>query len=80
LNHHQAKVVGIMMNTRALMELIVINVGYDLGAISQQLFTMLVIMAIFSTIITTPFLRVWLPRAGLQLPAPAARPSGGRTV
>lgn len=80
LNHHQAKVMGIMMNTRALMELIVINVGYDLGAISQQVFTMLVIMAIFSTIITTPFLRVWLPRAGVQLPAPAPRPGDGRTV
>jgi len=38
-----------MMNTRALMELIVINVGYDLGVISQQVFTMLVLMAIFST-------------------------------
>ncbi len=67
LDHHQAKVMGIMMNTRALMELIVINVGYDLAAISQQVFTMLVIMAIFSTIITTPFLRFWLPRAGVQL-------------
>ncbi len=74
LNHHQAKVMGIMMNTRALMELIVINVGYDLGAISQQVFTMLVIMAIFSTIITTPFLRAWLPRAGVQLTSPVPIP------
>ncbi|WP_308389014.1 cation:proton antiporter [Acidithiobacillus sp. AMEEHan] len=80
LNHHQAKVIGIMMNTRALMELIVINVGYDLGAISQQVFTMLVIMAIFSTIITTPFLRVWLPRAGMQLPAPSPISNGQKTI
>ena len=69
LNHPQAKVMGIMMNTRALMELVVINVGYDLGAISRQVFTMLVIMAIFSTILTAPFLGVWLPRAGVPLPA-----------
>ena len=71
---------GIMMNTRALMELIVINVGYDLGAISQQVFTMLVIMAIFSTIITTPFLRAWLPRAGVPLPSPVPTPERSQTV
>ena len=58
----EAKVLGIMMNTRALMELIVINVGYDLGVISQNLFTMLVIMAIVSTVVTTPLLRRWLPQ------------------
>ena len=52
-----------MMNTRALMELIIINVGFDLGVISQSMFTMLVLMAIFSTVITTPALRRWLPGA-----------------
>ncbi len=51
-----------MMNTRALMELIVINVGLDLGVISPKVFTMLVIMAIFSTMITTPALRHYLKR------------------
>ena len=55
------------MNTRALMELIVINVGYDLGVISQQVFTMLVLMAIFSTVITTPALRRWLPSLGIGI-------------
>jgi len=64
MSHHEGKVIGIMMNTRALMELIVINVGYDLGVISQQVFTMLVLMAIFSTVITTPGLRRWLPKMG----------------
>jgi Kef-type K+ transport system membrane component KefB len=58
----ESKVLGILMNTRALMELIVINVGYDLGVISQNLFTMLVLMAIISTVITSPLLRRWLPR------------------
>jgi transporter, CPA2 family (2.A.37) len=60
-----------MMNTRALMELIVINVGYDLGVISQQVFTILVIMAIFSTVITSPILRRWLPRIGISVTAAA---------
>ena len=69
LNHQESKVIGIMMNTRALMELIIINVGYDLGVISQNVFTMLVLMAILSTVITTPGLRRWLPGAGIPLPA-----------
>jgi len=68
LNHMEGKVLGVMMNTRALMELIVINVGYDLGVISQQMFTILVIMAIFSTVITSPLLRRWLPRIGIPIP------------
>ncbi|MDR2690679.1 MAG: cation:proton antiporter [Azoarcus sp.] len=68
LGHHESSILGIMMNTRALMELVVINVGYDLGVISGETFTMLVIMAIFSTVITTPFLRLWLPRIGHELP------------
>jgi Kef-type K+ transport system membrane component KefB len=63
LNHAQANVLGVMMNTRALMELVVINVGFDLGVISRQMFTMLVLMAVFSTVITTPLLRRWLPKA-----------------
>jgi Kef-type K+ transport system membrane component KefB len=67
MSHHEGKVIGVMMNTRALMELIVINVGYDLGVISQQAFTMLVLMAIFSTVITTPGLRRWLPKMGVAV-------------
>ncbi len=67
MSHVEGKVVGIMMNTRALMELIVINVGYDIGVISQQVFTMLVLMAIFSTVITTPGLRRWLPEMGVPV-------------
>ena len=65
LNHTESKILGVLMNTRALMELIVINVGYDLGVISQQMFTILVIMAIFSTIITSPLLRRWLPKINI---------------
>ena len=57
-----ARILGLMMNTRALMELIVINIGFDLGVISPRLFTMLVLMALFSTVITTPGLKRWLPK------------------
>lgn len=72
MSHHEANALGIMMNTRALMELIVINVGYDLGVISQNMFTMLVIMAIVSTVVTTPGLRRWLPKIGLWQPTRGA--------
>ena len=60
LDVRESKAIGIMMNTRALMELIVINVGLDLGVIPPSVFIMLVIMAIVSTIVTTPALRAWL--------------------
>ena len=69
LDHTQAALLGFVMNTRGLMELDVINVGLDLGVISQQMFTILVIMAIVSTVITTPALRFYLPRAGVALPS-----------
>jgi len=68
LTHAEAGCLGIMMNTRALMELIVINIGYDLGVIPQNVFTMLVLMAIFSTAITAPVLRHWLPAMGHVIP------------
>lgn len=57
---------GIMMNTRALMELVVINVGFDLGVIPPNVFTMLVLMAIVSTIITAPFLRIYFGKIGYK--------------
>ena len=60
----ESSCLGIMMNTRALMELVVINIGFDLGVIPPNVFTMLVLMAVFSTIITAPALRLWLPRLG----------------
>lgn len=50
------------MNTRALMELIAINIGYDLGVLPRSMFTKLVIMAIVSTFMATPLIR-WLMRA-----------------
>lgn len=56
-NHRDALVIGVCMNTRALMELIVINVAYDLGILPKEIFTMLVFMALISTFITTPLIR-----------------------
>ncbi len=44
------------MNTRGLMELIVLNIGLDLGVISPTLFSMMVIMALVTTMVTSPVL------------------------
>lgn len=66
LSWPDAGCLGIMMNTRALMELVVINVGFDLGVIPPNVFTMLVLMAIFSTVITAPFLRYYFGRIGYK--------------
>lgn len=54
----QAASLGILMNTRGLMELIVLNVAMDLGALKPMLFAMLVIMAIVTTVATTPVLHL----------------------
>jgi K+:H+ antiporter len=50
---------GVLMNTRGLMELIVLNIGLELGVISPTLFAMLVIMALVTTMMTSPIL-AWL--------------------
>jgi len=63
LGWRQSTALGILMNTRGLMELIVLNVGLDLGVVSPTLFTMLVIMALVTTFATTPILDRLLPRA-----------------
>jgi Kef-type K+ transport system membrane component KefB len=50
--------IGILMNTRGLMELVVLNIGLDLRVISPTLFAMLVIMALVTTMATTPVLQL----------------------
>jgi len=49
-----ASALGILMNTRGLMQLIVLNVGLDMGMLTPKLFAMLVIMALVTTLATTP--------------------------
>ena len=67
LGWRDSAALGILMNTRGLMELVVLNIGLDMGVISPTLFAMLVIMAIVTTVATTPILS--------RLMAPIARPA-----
>jgi Kef-type K+ transport system membrane component KefB len=62
---------GALMNTRGLMELIVINIGYDLGILSPRIFAMLVIMALFTTFMTGPLLGLAELVRSRYVPAPA---------
>ncbi|HET9985662.1 MAG TPA: cation:proton antiporter [Longimicrobiales bacterium] len=55
---------GVLMNTRGLMELVILNVGLEIGAISPAVFAMMVIMALLTTLMTSPAL-MWLRPAGL---------------
>ncbi len=64
----ESAVLGSLMNTRALMELIVLNIGRDLGVIPSNVFTMLVVMAVVTTIMTGPLLKCLLPRTGHIIP------------
>ncbi|MBW4053159.1 MAG: potassium transporter Kef [Proteobacteria bacterium] len=67
-NLRESMIFGSLMNTRGLMELIVLNIGYDMGFIPQKVFTMLVIMAVVTTVMTGPLLRLLLPRVGHVIP------------
>lgn len=49
-------IIGALMNTRGLMELVVLNIGYDLGVLTPQIFAMMVIMALATTMMTGPAL------------------------
>ena len=61
LNWKEAVALGSLMNTRGLMELVVLNIGLDIKIISPQLFSMMVIMAIVTTMMTPPLLQLVYP-------------------
>jgi Kef-type K+ transport system membrane component KefB len=52
----EAAALGVLMNTRGLMELVILNIGLDIGVISQAMFSIMVLMALVTTFMTTPLL------------------------
>jgi Kef-type K+ transport system membrane component KefB len=70
----EATALGVLMNTRGLMELVVLNIGLDIGVIGPDLYTMMVIMAIVTTFLTTPLLAAigMLPKR-LAVESPGSR-------
>lgn len=55
-NWHSSLTIGALMNTRGLMELVALNIGYDLGVLTPELFAILVLMALVTTFMTGPAL------------------------
>jgi Kef-type K+ transport system membrane component KefB len=67
IDRQEASALGWLMNTRGLTELIVLNIGLELGVISPILFTMLVIMALVTTFMTSPLLEWTYPKKSIRL-------------
>jgi Kef-type K+ transport system membrane component KefB len=59
MSWREASSIGVLMNTRGLMELVLLNIGLDIGVISPALFTMMVLMALVTTFMTSPILE-WI--------------------
>jgi Kef-type K+ transport system membrane component KefB/nucleotide-binding universal stress UspA family protein len=75
----ESAAIGILMNTRGLMELVILNIGRELGVITDAVFAMMVIMALVTTALTTPILNWVYPERmfGPEVAAPAeAVPAG----
>jgi len=62
LDWRSTAALGALMNTRGLMDLIVLNIGLDLNIISPTLFALMVLAALATTMMTSPMLRVFRPQ------------------
>jgi Kef-type K+ transport system membrane component KefB len=72
MSWHDSFAIGILMNTRGLIELVILNIGYDLGILSARIFVMMVIMALVTTFMTAPLLL--LVKLRRPVPGAVARP------
>jgi K+:H+ antiporter len=79
LSRREAIALGVLMNTRGLVELVVLNIGVDIGLLPPLLFTMLTLMALATTAMTSPLLRYMgfeKPGARVSELAAASRSAG----
>ncbi|MES2742884.1 MAG: cation:proton antiporter [Pseudomonadota bacterium] len=60
MDRRQSRIVAILMNTRGLMELIVLTIGLDLGLITTATYSALVCMAVVTTLMTVPLVKYWM--------------------
>ncbi len=80
LSWRESSAVGVLMNTRGLMELVVLSIGLDLGVISPAIFSMMVLMALFTTFITSPMLGWLYPWEAQLEPQETAAPPAATTA
>ncbi|MGZ4320476.1 MAG: cation:proton antiporter [Gaiellaceae bacterium] len=76
----ESSAIGALMNTRGLTELIVLNIALDIGVISNTLFTMLVVMALVTTFMAGPILRLIDPRGKFSEPVEEELRRASRTT
>lgn len=79
LSWHHSLFLGALMNTRGLVELVVLDIGHDLGILSGQMYTMMVLMALATTFMTGPLLELleWArKRRHGSVPLASAGPAG----
>jgi Kef-type K+ transport system membrane component KefB len=62
----EALAIGVLMNTRGLMQLVILNVGLDLRVINEAMFSLMVIMALVTTFLTTPLLALVRPTGAIR--------------
>jgi Kef-type K+ transport system membrane component KefB len=72
MSWRDAGVIGALLNTRGLMELVILNIGLDLQVITPSLFTMMVMMALVTTFMTSPLLQWFGSRGTTQVELPSA--------
>jgi Kef-type K+ transport system membrane component KefB len=70
MSWRESAAVGVLMNTRGLVELIILNIGLDLGIISPALFSIMVLMALVTTFMTSPLLNWIYPERLARMEAP----------
>jgi Kef-type K+ transport system membrane component KefB len=70
LPNREALGIGVLMNARGLMELIIINIGLQRGIISEGLFAVLVIMAVVTTLMASPLFERLVRSHPSPLPTP----------
>lgn len=75
LSWRDSGVMGVLLNTRGLVELIILNIGYTEGVLDQTLYSQLVVMALVATFITSPVLRWAIRSSRSHLIEPVAKPS-----
>ena len=77
LSWRESGALGLLMNTRGLMELVILGIGLDLGAISPALFTIMVMMALVTTAMTTPILELVHPSRRMREDRLVVEDTGG---
>lgn len=85
MNQRESLAIGTLMNTRGLVELVILNIGLEKGIITPTLFTIMVIMALVTTFMTTPLFKLIYPRhsqgfLGNVIEQPASGVQPGKSV